>query len=179
MIRIKDSSTNKLINMDNDHISIYNCGPTVYNDVHIGNIRPIITFDVLYRYLKFIKKNVIYVHNITDIDDKIIDRAIKLKQNELTLSNHYYEEYLKILKNLNIQKMDVLPKVSDNIEGIINYVNKQIKNHNAYVIDGNVFFDVNFVNDYGAISHQKIDKLINETRNTKKLMKHNPLDFVL
>ena len=179
MIRIKDSSTNKLINMDNDHISIYNCGPTVYNDVHIGNIRPIITFDVLYRYLKFIKKNVIYVHNITDIDDKIIDRAIKLKQNELTLSNHYYEEYLKILKNLNIQKMDVLPKVSDNIEGIINYVNKQIKNHNAYVIDGNVFFDVNFVNDYGSISHQKIDKLMNETRNTKKLMKHNPLDFVL
>ncbi len=179
MIRIKDSSTNKLINMDNDHISIYNCGPTVYNDVHIGNIRPIITFDVLYRYLKFIKKNVIYVHNITDIDDKIIDRAIKLKQNELTLSNHYYEEYLKILKNLNIQKMDVLPKVSDNIEGIINYVNKQIKNNNAYVIDGNVFFDVNFVNDYGSISHQKINKLMNETRNTKKLMKHNPLDFVL
>ena len=82
MLKIKDSSTNEYINIDQDKISIYNCGPTVYNDVHIGNVRPLVTFDVLYRYLKHINQNVFYVHNITDIDDKIINRSIELNRQE-------------------------------------------------------------------------------------------------
>ena len=122
MLKIKNSETSELVEINENKVSIYNCGPTVYNHVHIGNIRPAITFDVLYRLLKYTKHDVIYVHNITDIDDKIINRAIETNQNELELSNYYYETYLDLLNKMNILKMDVIPKVSENIEGIINFV---------------------------------------------------------
>ena len=125
MLKIKDSSSQRFINIDQDKVSIYNCGPTVYNDVHIGNVRPLITFDVLYRYLKYTNRDVVYVHNITDIDDKIINRSIELKQPEAEVSEHYYQEYLKIIDRLNALHMDVLPKVSDNIPGIINFIEFQ------------------------------------------------------
>ena len=102
MLKIKNSETSELVEINENKVSIYNCGPTVYNHVHIGNIRPAITFDVLYRLLKYTKHDVIYVHNITDIDDKIINRAIETKQNELELSNYYYETYLDLLNKMNI-----------------------------------------------------------------------------
>ena len=179
MLKIKDSSSQKLINIDQDKISIYNCGPTVYNDVHIGNIRPLITFDVLYRYLKYINRKVIYVHNITDIDDKIINRSIELKQSEHEISEHYYQEYLKIIDQLNVLHMDILPKVSDNIDGIINFVKQVIDSKHAYVTNGDVYFDIKSIKDYGCISHQKIDMLLDSVRKENNSNKKYPLDFAL
>ncbi len=179
MLKIKDSLSQKYINIDQDKISIYNCGPTVYNDVHIGNIRPLITFDVLYRYLKYVNKDVIYVHNITDIDDKIINRSIELKQSEQQVSEHYYQEYLKIIDQLNVLHMDVLPKVSDNIKGIIDFVKQIIDSKHAYVADGDVYFDIKSIKDYGCISHQKIDMLFDSVRKENNTNKKCPLDFAL
>ncbi len=179
MIKIKDSSSGVYLPLDENKITIYNCGPTVYNDVHIGNLRPVITMDVLYRYLKAIKHDVFYVHNITDIDDKIINKSIETKQEELKLSDHYFHEYLKILDQLNILKMDVLPKVSDNIDGIIEFIKKLVENKRAYVVDGDVYFDVSQNNNYGVISGQKTENLLKGVRKEIDDKKHNPLDFVL
>ncbi len=179
MLKIKDSSTNEYINIDQDKISIYNCGPTVYNDVHIGNVRPLVTFDVLYRYLKHINQNVFYVHNITDIDDKIINRSIELNQPEDEISKHYYQEYLKIIDQLNVSHIDLLPKVSENVEGIIDFIKQLINKKHAYVVDGDVYFDIKSINGYGSISHQKIDMLLEGVRKENDNKKKYPLDFAL
>ncbi|WEK83152.1 MAG: cysteine--tRNA ligase [Mycoplasma sp.] len=179
MLKIKDSSSGLLKPLNDPEISIYNCGPTVYNDVHVGNIRPVITLDVLYRYLTLNKIPVKYVHNITDIDDKIINKAIETKQEELTLSEHYFQEYLKILNILNIKPMTVLPKVSDNINGIIEFVKQLIDHKKAYVVDGDVYFDLGQVNNYGIVSGQKKEQLLKGVRKEIDQKKHHPLDFVL
>jgi cysteinyl-tRNA synthetase len=179
MLRIKDSSSEKYIEMNDEKISIYNCGPTVYNDVHVGNVRPLITFDVLYRYLKKQNKPVIYVHNITDVDDKIINRSIELHQSELELADRYYHEYLKIIDSLNVLRMDHLPKVSDNIDGIIDFVGKLIKAKHAYVVDGDVYFDIKSIDNYGSVSHQKIDMLLEGVRKDVDEKKKFALDFAL
>ncbi len=179
MLKIKDSSSGLLKPLNDPEISIYNCGPTVYNDVHVGNIRPVITLDVLYRYLTLNKVPVKYVHNITDIDDKIINKAIETKQEELALSEHYFQEYLKILNILNIKPMTVLPKVSDNINGIIEFVKQLIDHKKAYVVDGDVYFDLGQVNNYGIVSGQKKEQLLKGVRKEIDQKKHHPLDFVL
>ncbi len=179
MLKIKDSSSEKYIEMNDEKISIYNCGPTVYNDVHIGNVRPLITFDVLYRYLKKQNKPVIYVHNITDVDDKIINRSIELHKPELELADHYFKEYLKIIDNLNALRMDHLPKVSDNIEGIIDFVKKLTETKHAYVVDGDVYFDIKSIDNYGSVSHQKIDMLLEGVRKDVDEKKKFALDFAL
>ena len=102
MIKIYDSKTNKLIPLDDEIISIYNCGPTVYNHIHIGNARPLVTFDVLVRLLKYKKKEYKYVLNITDIDDKIINEALKQNKTEIQLSTFYMEQYFEIKNKLKI-----------------------------------------------------------------------------
>lgn len=178
-MKIKNSSTDKDYLINQDRVTIYNCGPTVYNDVHIGNIRPVITFDVLVNLLKYLNKKVFYVHNITDIDDKIINKSIQEKRNELELSNYYYEEYLKILRSLNIKSINLMPKVSDNIPGIINFVDDLIKTNHAYVENGDVYFSINSISGYGSVSHQNIDNLLAGVRKEKDDKKHYPLDFVL
>ena len=179
MIKIKSSSTNKDIVFDQKKITIYNCGPTVYNDVHIGNVRPIVTMDVLYRFAKFMGIDVYYTHNITDVDDKIINRSKEENRDEKELANYYYEQYLKILDALNIKKMDLMPKVTDNINDIIKFVKLLVDKKKAYVVDGDVYFDLTQVKDYGSVSHQKIENLLEGVRKEKDDKKHYPLDFVL
>ena len=115
MIKLYDSKTKKMVTLNENDISMYNCGPTVYNHIHIGNARPLVTFDVLYRLLIHFKKNVTYVLNITDIDDKIINNAIQNNVPELELSNYYTEQYFLIKKKLNTLPM-INPKVSENID---------------------------------------------------------------
>lgn len=179
MLKIKDSSSNKPVNFEQKHISIYNCGPTVYNDIHLGNLRPVVTIDVLYRYLLWQGYDVFYVQNITDIDDKIINRALELKKPEKELSEQYYQAYLKILETFNIKPMSLMPKVSDNIPGIIDYAQRLIDKHHAYVENGDVYFDINSIENYGSVSHQKIDQLLQNARIENKQNKHSPLDFAV
>ena len=178
MIKLYDSRTNKYVSIDENDISIYNCGPTVYNHIHIGNARPLIVFDVLYRLFKYLKKNVKYVLNITDIDDKIINEAAKQNMDELQLSNYYTEQYLLIKKQLNTLEM-INPKVSDNIDGVIEYINTIIESNGAYIVDGNVYFDTKRIPQYGEISKRNIDELLHGARVDIDNNKKNQNDFVL
>lgn len=180
-MKIYDSLTNKNIELVTNKITIYNCGPTVYNDVHIGNIRPVITFDVLHRLLLAYGFNVQMIHNITDIDDKIINRSQELNISESEVSNIYHKNYLEILKTFRIPYSNyIMPKVSDNIDGIIEYIQKLINVNAAYTTPtGDVYFDVNKIKNYGCLSHQNIDELKINTRSTIANDKRSPLDFVL
>ena len=178
MIKLYDSRTNQFIELNDPEISIYNCGPTVYNHIHIGNARPLVTFDVLVRLLKHQNKSYKYILNITDIDDKIINESEKQNMSELELSSYYMDQYLKIKEKLNTIPM-INPKVSDNIDGIINYVDLLVQNGAAYIEDGDVYFDTSSTSTYGEISKRKTDELLNGARVEVDNKKHNPNDFVL
>ncbi|MDE7221949.1 MAG: cysteine--tRNA ligase, partial [Ureaplasma sp.] len=179
MLKLYDSKTNTLKEIDEQFVSMYNCGPTVYNHIHIGNARPLVTFDVLHRLLKYLKRDVKYVLNITDIDDKIINAAKNKNMSELELSNYYADQYFLILNKLNILPM-INPKVTDNIEGIVDYINQLVLKNNAYFNEiGDIYFDVTSIDGYGSISHQNMDKLISGTRVYIDENKKNLNDFVL
>lgn len=159
-------------------ISIYLCGPTVYNHVHLGNIRPLITFDVFHRILRFKKIPVNIVHNITDIDDKIIKQAVLEHSSELVLANQYTIAYFQIMDQMNVIRMHH-PRVSENISGIIAYIEELIANQAAYVVNGDVYFRVDCVKSYGSLSKNHPHDLRIGERIEIDTKKINPLDFVL
>lgn len=163
----------------NNKLSIYLCGPTVYNHVHIGNIRPIIVFDVLLRLLRTFKVDVTFIHNITDIDDKIIKQAKLENKTELELSNYYFIHYKEILEKLNISKGIYFPKVSDHIGGIVKYIETLKKRGFAYVSNGDVYFNVGKIKDYGFLSNKNINELEVGARIEENKNKKSPYDFVL
>lgn len=158
---------------------MYLCGPTVYNDIHIGNARPIIIFDVLNKLLKALNYKVNFLHNITDIDDKIIAKANEKNESESTISNFYYLEYMKILKRLNIATNFKIKKVTDNIYSIIDYIELIYKNGFAYDVSGDVYFDTSKVKDYGLLSGRDNQTSQNNSRIDKNDFKKNQNDFVL
>jgi cysteinyl-tRNA synthetase len=162
-------------------VQLYVCGPTVYNHVHIGNIRPLITFDAFYRFLLKDGYKVQYLHNLTDIDDKIINRAEEENKSEHEVSEFYIKAYKQIMKSLGIKQMTMMPKVSTNIKSIIQYVDRLIKKGAGYVTpNGDVYFSIDKVkNIYGTLSKQKIDQLLNDVRKEAKGDKKNKLDFAL
>ena len=179
MIKLYDSKTKKMVELSENDISIYNCGPTVYNHIHIGNARPLITFDVLYRLLIHLQKNVKYVLNITDIDDKIINKAIESNATELEISEYYTQQYFLIKQKLNTLPM-VNPKVSENIDGIINYIEKIVDaKYGYYISSGDVYFDTSKISTYGNVSNQNIDLLFSGIRIQNDENKKNTHDFVL
>jgi cysteinyl-tRNA synthetase len=179
-MKIYDSLSQKELELNEQNITIYNCGPTVYNDVHIGNIRPLITFDILCRYLRLVDKNVKYAHNFTDIDDKIINRAMEENLTETEVAEKYIKEYKKVMDSLNVVEPDYLPKVSDNIEGIVGFVEDLVKKYKAYVGNEAVYFDIDTVKStYGELSKQKISELLDGTRKENNDEKKSPLDFAL
>lgn len=180
VIKIYDSLSQNLKPIDDEIITIYNCGPTVYNDIHIGNLRPPVIFDIFVRFLRAINKKVIYVHNITDIDDKIIDRAIQENSDEKTIAQKYTLAYLKVIEKMNLLKPNFQPKVSDNIKNIINYIEQILNNNDAYIQDQNVYFKVNKIKNYGEISKQNITSLIHDIRGANQIeIKNEPSDFAL
>lgn len=178
-MKLYDTSQKKLISLNKKKIKMYVCGPTVYNDVHIGNIRPAITFDVLFRYFKYLGKDIIYVSNITDIDDKIINSAINQNRQELELANFYFEEYLKILNQLNILTPTFMPKVTDNIESIVSFIEEIVEKNIAYKTENGIYFNVGMVENYGIISKIKNEENIIGSRVKEDILKKNPADFVL
>ena len=178
-MKLYNTYSQKIENMDEKVVNIYNCGPTVYNHIHIGNARPLIVFDVLHRYLvsKGIKVN--FLHNLTDIDDKIINEAIKQNKPELEISSFFANKYDEIRRKLNIRNDLIIEKVSDNMDGIIQYINDMVSKEVAYVVDQSVYFDTSKAKDYGKLSNKKIDELINGERVEKNHDKKNESDFVL
>lgn len=160
-------------------VSIYVCGPTVYNDPHIGNMRPVVFFDTFRKFLEEVGYNVKYVSNYTDVDDKIIKKAIEEKKTEKEITTFYIAEYEKCLKDLNVAEAYENPKVTDYMNSIISYINGLVEKGAAYVNDGEVFFNVAQDEKYGELSKINIEDLISGARIEQNSKKQNPLDFLL
>ena len=182
MIKIYNSLTNKLeefIPIKENEVSMYVCGPTVYNNLHIGNSRPVIFFDTVARFFKYLGYKVTYVSNFTDIDDKIIKKAIEEGVTEKEISTRYIKVVLDLYHRLNCLPHDANPKVTENMEGIISFISKMVENGGAYAIDGDVYFDVAKIKEYGILSGQTVENLLNGVRIENNDKKHNPIDFTL
>lgn len=160
-------------------VSIYVCGPTVYNDPHIGNMRPVVFFDTFRKFLEEVGYSVKYVSNYTDVDDKIIKKAIEEKKTEKEITTFYIAEYEKCLEDLNVAKAYENPKVTDYMNSIISYINGLVEKGAAYVNDGEVFFNVAQDEKYGELSKINIEDLISGARIEQNSKKQNPLDFLL
>lgn len=152
-------------------VKMYVCGPTVYDEVHIGHGRTFVSFDAISRYLRTKGYNVIRVQNITDIDDKIINKAKEIGKPWNEVSEHYSRSYLELLNSLKV-KVDIHPKVTTHIKEIIDFVQKLIEKGNAYVANGSVYFDVNTYEKYGQLSNVKKEEwdqgeeIVKEKKNT-------------
>lgn len=171
--------TEELVPMEENHVRIYACGPTVYNYIHIGNARPICAFDVLRRYLKYKGYQVTYVQNFTDVDDKIIRRANEEGVDSLEISERYIAEYKKDAHGLNVMDADVHPKVTESMDLIIDIVKKLVESGHAYERNGDVYFRTRSFPDYGKLSGQPIEELQSGARIDVNDIKDDPLDFAV
>lgn len=160
-------------------VDIYYCGPTVYNYIHLGNIRPTITFDVLARVFKEVGYDVKLVSNYTDIDDKIIKQAKIENKSEKELSEFYIDAYEDVLSKLNVAKLYAHPKASEYINKMAIFIDELKNMGYAYYKDNDTFFRINKVKNYGNLSKQTIKDLEAGKRIEENTSKESPLDFVL
>ncbi|MCI6515391.1 MAG: cysteine--tRNA ligase [Erysipelotrichaceae bacterium] len=162
------------------HVSMYVCGPTVYNYAHIGNARPMVVFDVLKRLFEAEGYTVTYVSNFTDVDDKIINRAIEENTTEAVIAQRYIDAYQALRVQLNTQIPDITPRVTETMDDIIAFIQEMVNNGSAYVSEnGDVYFSVEADERYGEISHQNLDMLEAGARIDVNQGKKNPYDFAL
>ncbi len=169
----------KFVPIKEGKVSIYVCGPTVYNFFHIGNARPFVVFDTLRKYLEYSGYKVKFVQNFTDVDDKIINRAREEGITAPEVAEKYIEEYYKDAAALNVKKADVHPRVSEHIDDIITFVQTLIDKGYAYEVDGDVYFSTRKFEGYGKLSGQNIDDLEAGARIAVGEVKKDPLDFAL
>ncbi|RBP70143.1 cysteinyl-tRNA synthetase [Alkalibaculum bacchi] len=165
--------------IEENKVKMYVCGPTVYNFFHIGNARPFIIFDVLRRYFEYIGYEVTYIQNFTDVDDKIINKAIEEGVEASEISERYIEEYFIDADGLGVKRATMHPKVSENMDAIISFVQKLVDKGLAYNVDGNVYYRVNRFKEYGKLSKQSIEDLEQGARISISEEKEDPLDFAL
>jgi len=176
--------TNKketFIPIDINKVGMYVCGPTVYDFPHIGNARPLVVFDVLFRILKRVygKNKVTYVRNITDIDDKIIESSKKNKKSIKELTQTITKSFHEDCKYLNCLKPNYEPKATEHIKEMINMVNNLLKNNCAYENQKHVYFSVSSFKKYGKLSNKNSEELVAGSRVEVSKYKKDPLDFVL
>lgn len=162
-----------------NEVSMYVCGPTVYNHAHIGNARPIVVFDTLRRTFEALGYKVKFVSNFTDVDDKIINKALEEGVSENEIAERYIKAYNDVRSSLNIIPVDVTPRVTQTMDEIIEFIDKLVKNGSAYVVDGDVYFSVEADDKYGELSHQKLEDLNAGARVETNDNKRNPQDFAL
>ena len=171
----------KFVPIDKKKIGMYVCGPTVYDDPHIGNARPLVIFDILFRVLKckYGNQSVNYIRNITDIDDKIIhasqDKKISVSEITKKVTKNFHDDCIF----LNCQKPTEEPKATENINLMIDMINELLKKNFAYKKNGHVYFEVNKFKEYGKLSNKKLEDLIAGSRVEISENKKNPEDFVL
>lgn len=165
--------------IDPGHVRMYVCGPTVYDNIHIGNARPQVIFDVLYRLLKKLYPRVTYARNITDVEDKINDRAKELGIDIGELTERTTARYHEDIAALSVQQPDVEPRATDHIPEMIALMERLIGSDNAYEADGHVLFNVTSMPDYGSLSRHSRDALIAGARVEVAPYKRDPADFVL
>jgi cysteinyl-tRNA synthetase len=181
-MKLFNSMSNKIedfIPKKPNEISMYVCGPTVYNHAHIGNARPIIVFDTLRRYFEYLGFNVKYVSNYTDVDDKIITKAIEEKVSEEEIAARYIEAYQKVREGLNTKVLAATPRVTETMDDIISFIQALIEVGVAYQSEGDVYFKVSESEKYGQLSNQKVDDLLVGARIDDHHAKESPIDFTL
>ena len=173
----------EFVPLQDGKVSMYVCGPTVYNLIHIGNARPMIVFDTARRYMEHKGYAVNYVSNFTDVDDKIIKKANEEGVDPSVISERYIEECKKDMKALNVKPATIHPKATEEIDGMIEMIQTLIDKDHAYVAqDGTVYFKTRSFKDYGKLSHKNLDDLRSGGRSllvTGEDQKQDPLDFVL
>ena len=174
----RKKETFKPINLDK--VSLYACGPTVYDNPHVGNARTLVVFDILFRVLKYIYgNNVKYVRNITDVDDKIIEASKKSKKSINEITKNITKIFHEDCESLNCLKPTVEPKATENIDGMIKMTQSLVQKKFAYVNDGHVYFSVSNFKNYGKLSNKKLEELKFGNRIEVSDLKKNPMDFVL
>nr|WP_294575444.1 cysteine--tRNA ligase [uncultured Romboutsia sp.] len=169
----------EFIPLEEGKVKMYVCGPTVYNYIHIGNARPFIMFDTLRRYLQYKGYDVTFVQNFTDVDDKIIKRGHEEGISPEEVANKYIDEYFVDADGLGIKRADVHPRVTDNIQQIIDFVKDLEDKGYAYEVNGDVYFDTKKFEGYGKLSKQNQDELEAGARIEVNDQKKHPMDFVL
>lgn len=160
-------------------VSMYVCGPTVYNHAHIGNARPIVVFDTLRRVFEALGYEVKFVSNFTDVDDKIINSALEEGVDEGIIAQRYIDAYNDVRASLNVLPLDATPRVTETMDEIIEFIGKLVDNGSAYEVNGDVYFSVDSDENYGQLSHQNVEDLMAGARIEENDQKRNPLDFVL
>ncbi len=160
-------------------VSIYACGPTVYNFFHIGNARMFVVFDTLRRYFEYLGYKVNFVQNFTDIDDKMIKKANEENTTVKAIAEKYIGEYFTDAKGLNIKEATYHPKATENIDAIIGIISALIEKGFAYEVEGDVYFEVEKCKSYGKLIHQSLDDLRSGARIDIDERKKSPLDFAL
>lgn len=162
-----------------NEVSIYICGPTVYDDAHLGHARSALVFDLLRRVLKNLGFNVVFVKNFTDIDDKIINKIKESKKSLKELTTHYISRYKNDMRQLYIQEADIEPKATESIDEIINFIQTLIDKNCAYQTKNGVYFDTSKDDKYLTISHRYIDESNMQSRLEEDVNKKNSKDFAL
>jgi len=160
-------------------VNMYVCGPTVYNYIHIGNARPVIFFDTVRRYFEHRGFEVKFVSNFTDVDDKIITKALELEVVEKEVSEKFIAAFLEDVERVNSSTDYIKPKVTEYMDKIIHYIELLVDKGYAYEVEGDVYFRVKYVENYGALSNRNIEDLISGARIEINNKKENPLDFTL
>lgn len=181
-MRIYNTLTRKkeeFIPQDKNNVKMYSCGPTVYDYFHIGNARPFIIFDTMRRYLEYIGYTVSFVQNFTDIDDKMIKRANEEGITVKELGERFIKEYFEDAQAIGVRPATVHPKATENIDAIIDVVQKLIDNGYAYEVDGNVYFATKKFSEYGKLSKQPLEELEAGARIDVNEHKNDPMDFAL
>ncbi|MFW6319403.1 MAG: cysteine--tRNA ligase [Bacillota bacterium] len=181
-MKIFNTLTNKLESFKPIHentVNIYVCGPTVYNYIQIGNARPVIFFDVVRRYFEYLGYTVNFVSNFTDIDDKIITKALADQKTEMEIANKFIDAFYKDVERVGSSTDYLAPRVTEYMDSIISYIKKLVDKGYAYEIDGDVYFRVSKMDDYGILSGRNIDDLTSGARIEINNKKENPLDFTL
>lgn len=165
--------------VDPDHIKMYVCGPTVYNLVHIGNARPVVVFDTLFRVLQALYPTVTYARNITDIDDKIIVAARERGIDITVLTQEFTEKFRTDMAALNNLPPSIEPQATEHVDAMLDLAQRLIEKGHAYESEGHVLFDVTSMDDYGLLSGRQLDDMLAGARVEVASYKRHPGDFVL
>lgn len=160
-------------------VGFYICGPTVYNDIHIGNARTFLSFDVIRRYLQYCGFRVEYVQNITDVDDKIINRAREEGRAASEVAEEYTLAFIEAMGALGVQEPTIRPKATEEIPSMVALIECLVENGHAYTVDGDVYFSVRSFPPYGRLSGCRIDEMVSGARVGVDERKRDPLDFAL
>jgi cysteinyl-tRNA synthetase len=182
MMKIFNTYTNQLedfVPIHEGKVNMYVCGPTVYNYIHIGNARPVIFFDTVRKYFEHRGYEVKFASNFTDVDDKIITKALELEVAEREVSEKFIAAFLADVEKVNASTDYIKPKVTEYLDQIIHYIEMLVDKGFAYEVDGDVYFRVEHVKEYGKLSNRNIQDLISGSRIEINDKKENPLDFTL